>query len=270
LKYNSNHPPKRPLHFLRWFCREDYLEEIEGDLTEVFEKQFENHPRQAKWKFAWSVIKYFRPAFMKSFKNYYQPNSYSMLQSYFKIGWRNLLKNKGYSFINIGGLAIGMTVAILNGLWLWDELSFNKYFQGYDRIAQVAISGADNGESWVGTTMTYPLGTELITNHHEYFKHVVRTSGDREYILSTGDKNLSCQGLYTDEAAPELFTFKMIYGSRNGLREAHSIMISNSFSKALFGDVDPILVNPSGSITKQMLPSVVCMKIFPSTHNSMM
>jgi putative ABC transport system permease protein len=63
------HPPKRPLHFLRWFCREDYLEEIEGDLTEVFEKQFENHPRQAKWKFAWSVIKYFRPAFMKSFRN---------------------------------------------------------------------------------------------------------------------------------------------------------------------------------------------------------
>jgi hypothetical protein len=48
-------PPKRSLLFLRWFCREDYLEEIEGDLTEVFEKQFEQSPRKANWKFAWSV-----------------------------------------------------------------------------------------------------------------------------------------------------------------------------------------------------------------------
>ncbi len=162
-----------------------------------------------------------------------------MIKSYIKIALRNLFRNKMYSLINIGGLAIGMTVAILNGLWIWDELSFNKYFQAYDRIAQVAVSGTDNGESWVGTTMTYPLGSELISNHHEYFEYIVRTSWDGEYILSTGDKSLSCKGLYTDEAAPKLFTFKMIHGSRNGLDDAYSIMISNSFSKALFGDADP-------------------------------
>jgi putative ABC transport system permease protein len=97
LKNESDQPPKTFLKFLRWFCREDYIEEIEGDLTEVFEKQYENSPRQAKWKFAWSVMKYFRPVFMKSLKNYYQPNSYSMYKSYFKIGWRNLANNKGYS-----------------------------------------------------------------------------------------------------------------------------------------------------------------------------
>ena len=80
-------PPKKALAFLRWFCREDYLEEIEGDLTEVFEKEFESSPRKTKWKFTWSVIKYFRLEFMKSFKNH-QPNSFGMYKSYFKIGWR--------------------------------------------------------------------------------------------------------------------------------------------------------------------------------------
>ncbi len=60
----KNNPPKRPLQFLRWFCREDYLEEIEGDLTEVFIKQAEISLRKAKWKFVWSVIMYFRPQFM--------------------------------------------------------------------------------------------------------------------------------------------------------------------------------------------------------------
>src|SRR5687768_769437 len=113
-------PPKKALAFLRWFCREDYLDEIEGDLTEVFIKQHEISPRKAKWKFVWSVIKYLRPEFIKSFKNSYQADSYGMYKSYFKIGWRNLLKNKGYSFINISGLALGMAVAILIGLWVHD------------------------------------------------------------------------------------------------------------------------------------------------------
>jgi len=87
-----------------------------------------------------------------------------MYKSYFKIGWRNLLRNKGYSLINIGGLALGMTVAILNGLAIWHEFSYNKFYENYDRIAHVAETGIDrdNGGRWMGTTMTYPLATELI------------------------------------------------------------------------------------------------------------
>ena len=60
-----------------------------------------------------------------------------MYRNYFKIGWRNLFKHKGYSLINIGGLAVGMAVAILIGLWVYDELSFNKYHKNYDRLAWV-------------------------------------------------------------------------------------------------------------------------------------
>jgi uncharacterized protein YneF (UPF0154 family) len=59
-----------------------------------------------------------------------------MFKTYLKVGWRNLVRDEGYSFINIGGLALGMTVAILIGLWVHDELSFNKYHDNYDRIAQ--------------------------------------------------------------------------------------------------------------------------------------
>ncbi len=237
----SNKPPRLPLRFFRWYCHPKLRDSIEGDLMELYqERNVEGGKLKADMKFVRDVLLLFRPSIIKPMEGYKNLNNYGMIKSYFKIGWRNLLRNKGYSLMNIGGLALGMTVAILNGLWIWDEVLFNKYFQHYNRIAQVAVTGVDNGESWVGTTMTYPLGTELITNHHQYFNHVVRTSGDREYILSTGDKNLSCRGLYTDEGAPELFTFKMIYGSRNGLGGAHSIMISNSFAKALFGDVDPV------------------------------
>jgi putative ABC transport system permease protein len=233
-------PPRWATRLLHWYCAPHLMEEVQGDLQEEFDFQVKKvGVTRARLDYIRNVLGFIKPFAIKR-KKKSSLNNYGMIKSYFKIGWRNLLRSKGYSIINIGGLAIGMTVAILNGLWIWDELSFNKYFQRYEKIAQVAYSATVNGERGVGTTMTYPLGTELITNQHQYFNHVVRTSGDREYILSTGDKNLSCQGLYTDEAAPELFTFKMIYGSRNGLGGAHSIMISNSFAKALFGDIDPV------------------------------
>jgi hypothetical protein len=60
-----------------------------------------------------------------------------MLRSYFKIAWRNLLKNRVYSFINIGGLAVGMGVSILIALWIFDELGYDRYHANYDRVAQV-------------------------------------------------------------------------------------------------------------------------------------
>ena len=64
-----------------------------------------------------------------------------MFKNYFTIAWRNLIKTKGYSFINIGGLALGMSVALIIGLWVNDELSFNKYHDNYDQIAQVMKAG---------------------------------------------------------------------------------------------------------------------------------
>src|SRR5438045_9065600 len=105
-------PPKRVITFLRWFCREDYIEEIEGDLTEIFQKQYENSPLKAKWKFAWSAFKYFRPQFMKSFRNY-RPISFGMYKNYFRIALRTLLKNRSFSFINISGLAVGIAGFLL-------------------------------------------------------------------------------------------------------------------------------------------------------------
>lgn len=60
-----------------------------------------------------------------------------MLSTYFKIAFRNLARSKTHSLINIAGLSMGMAVALIIGLWIWDELSFDRYHQHYDRIARV-------------------------------------------------------------------------------------------------------------------------------------
>ena len=80
-----------------------------------------------------------------------------MIKNYFKIAWRSLKSNKGYSVINIGGLAIGMAVAVLIGLWLYDELSFNKYHKNYDRIAEVMVRSNFNGQRFSSTALPRPL-----------------------------------------------------------------------------------------------------------------
>jgi ABC-type antimicrobial peptide transport system permease subunit len=236
-------PPGLFLKFFRWYCHPKLVKHIEGDLMEVYHEQLKTKGKnKADIQFVIDVLLLFRPGIVRSASGYKNLNSYGMYKSYFKIGWRNLLRNKGYSIINIGGLAIGMTVAILNALWIEYEFSFNTYFSNYDNIAQVAEAGIDleNGEHWIGTTVTYPLATTLIDEHHQHFKRIVRTSFESDYVLSTKETLLSARGLYADEAAPEMFTFRMIQGTRAGLSEMHGILISSSLSKALFGTGDPI------------------------------
>ena len=81
-----------------------------------------------------------------------------MFKSYFKIAWRNLVKNRAYSTINILGLSAGMGVALLIGLWIWDEVSYNKNFENYDRIVRVMETINHGGEINTGQAVPLPLG----------------------------------------------------------------------------------------------------------------
>jgi len=77
-------PPARSLQFLRWFCREDYLDEIEGDLVEIFLRRHEQSPAKARRQFLWSVLKHFRPEFIKSIRLKPRYNSTAMIRNNFK------------------------------------------------------------------------------------------------------------------------------------------------------------------------------------------
>lgn len=165
-----------------------------------------------------------------------------MIRNYFKVAWRNLVKYRVTSLINIGGLAVGMAVAMLIGLWVWDELSFDTYHKNYKTIGQIRTHLIDPRTKMQGVngSVQFPLYTELKANYKENFKHIVMASWDVDNILSAGDKKLSRTGLYMDADAPEMLTLKMINGSWSGLKDPYSIMISESTAKAFFGDVNPV------------------------------
>ena len=163
-----------------------------------------------------------------------------MIKNYFKIAWRNLVKSKGYSAINIGGLAVGMAVAMMLGLWVHDELTANKYHKNYDRIAQVMQHANFNGK--IATQVANPglMGPELRNKFGSDFKYVVQSSWTGDHLLTIGDKHISKVGNFFEPDAPEMLSLKMLKGTRAGLKDPYSILLSESAAKAVFGNEDPI------------------------------
>ncbi len=163
-----------------------------------------------------------------------------MIKNYLKIAWRNLIKNRVSSVVNIGGLTVGIAVALLIGLWIYDELSFNTYHKNYDRIVQLTVKGRDAKYGlYVSGSVQYPFATEMQTTYKDNFSEVVRTMR-AEMILSMGEKKLSASGHFMDIGAPGMLTLKMLKGNRTGLKDPYSIILSASVAKAIFADADPM------------------------------
>ena len=163
-----------------------------------------------------------------------------MIKNYFKIAWRNLLRNKASSFINIGGLSIGMAVALLISLWINDELSYDKNFANYKRIAQVMQNYTINNETGAGNSVPFPMGDELRKTYGSDFKNITMASWNSDHILACGERKLTMSGTFFEPAVIDMLSLKLINGSKTALDDPSSIMLSASSAKAFFGTADPM------------------------------
>jgi putative ABC transport system permease protein len=235
-------PPKLFLELFRWFCNPRLADHIEGDLLEVYqERRRRSGKLKADIRFFVDVILLFRRGIIRPFHNSTNFNNPGMIKSYFTIGWRNLTKNRIYSAINIGGLTLGMSVAMLIGLWVFDELTFNKYFRNYDSIVMITKDFDYQGKHYAGNRyLPFPLIHELKTNYAANFKHVIPLSGRWEGALSTPAKSILKTGMYIDEEAPEAFTFDMVRGDWKAMSDPLTIILSESTALAIFGKDNPL------------------------------
>lgn len=164
-----------------------------------------------------------------------------MLRNYFKIAFRNLIKNKGYTFINIAGLATGMAVALLIGLWIWDELTFNRYHKNYDRIAQVWQNNLYNGVKQSQVSNPAVMAEEIRNNFGSDFKYVIQSSWNFGRILTVGEKKFNQAGMYWEPEVIDMFSINLLKGDpEEALKDPYSIMLSESVAKTFFGDENPI------------------------------
>jgi putative ABC transport system permease protein len=163
-----------------------------------------------------------------------------MLKNYLKIAWRNLNRNKGLSFINIAGLSVGMAFALLIGLWVQYEMSFDKFHKNIDRIAQVQKHTLFNNEKNTQGGIMLPLYDELKAKYPEV-KRATRMDWGNHHSLNLGDKKFSKRGYYVDPDFLQMFTFPLVKGDpKTALNDPNSIILTESLAKSMFGDVDPI------------------------------
>lgn len=157
-----------------------------------------------------------------------------MIKNYFKIAWRNIFRSKQYSFINIGGLSIGMAVAMVIGLWVWDELTFDKYHKNYDRIGQVWQFVSFTEEKASYNSVPIPVADELRKKYPGVEASCV-TTYNRDVILSAAaDNKIVKRGMYVQPDFPQMMTVKMLNGSVGSLQDMHSILLSESLARILF------------------------------------
>jgi putative ABC transport system permease protein len=159
-----------------------------------------------------------------------------MIKNFFTIAWRNLVKNKMHSFINIAGLSVGMAVALVIGLWIWDEVSFNASFDNHKKLAQVMVTQFVDNESSTDESCAIPPAAALRSNYPDDIKYVALVSDDEHHLLKAGEKKLSGSGRWAEHDFPEMFSLKMLEGSRKVLNDPSTVLIDQSIAKAMFGN----------------------------------
>ena len=163
-----------------------------------------------------------------------------MLSNYLKIAWRSLRNNKFYTLMNIVGLGSGMAVALLIGLWLYDEMSFNGYHRALDQIALIQTNRTYNGEINTDASNCIPLGAKLRETYGNYFDQVVVSSYGMERTLQYKDKSIIKRGYFMENGGEEILDLEIVRGAVTFPLDPGSLLVNETVAKSLFGKDDPI------------------------------
>ena len=189
-----------------------------------------------------------------------------MLRTHFKIAWRNIVRNKVYSGLNIIGLAIGMAVALLIGLWVIEQSSYDRFLPGYRQAYQVKFNYNNNGETGTQNNVCQPLA-EALKNDIPEISHVALSFGNISNIIRVDDKTIHPQGLIAGSDFLKIFQFPLLRGSADqALKDPSSILLSASTATALFGKANPM--NRIVLITRSIKTCVIRISIPPRLTNT--
>lgn len=160
-----------------------------------------------------------------------------MIQSYFKIAWRQLVKDGQFTLLNLLGLAVGLTCTLLIWFWVKDEMSVDKFFAKDDQLYQLMERRKVEGQSQISDESSGLLGETL--KHQmpqvEYATAVAPPEWWEKFTLSVGDKNIKATGQYAEKDYFNVFSFALLEGKKSAvLRDKNSIVISDELAKKLF------------------------------------
>jgi len=161
-----------------------------------------------------------------------------MLLNYLKVAWRNLLRSKAFSVINISGLAIGMASAILIFLWIQNEMSYDRFHANIDQLYEVWGNDVYNGAIQSGVATPEIMAPVLKTDVPEIDK-VSRVGWGNDYLFTVGDKSLKPHGTMVDPDFLSMFSFSLVKGDpKTALNDPYSVLLTENLAKKIFGNDD--------------------------------
>jgi putative ABC transport system permease protein len=233
-------PPEFFLRFFRWFSDPSVREDIEGDLTEMFQRDAVNgNIKKARIQFSFNVLRLFRPGIIKKMGPL-SSNSSPMLKNYFITSVRSLMRNKGFSLINIIGLAVGLATFSLISFYVYNELSFDRYHKNANRIFRIVENLRTENELLLQSTSSPPMGPRMLKDFPEVESYV-RFQNWSLLAQRNGISYYEPESYIADSTVFDVFSFHLLKGNKKtALREPFSIVLTQSMAKKYFGNEDPI------------------------------
>ncbi|WP_421875495.1 ABC transporter permease [Marinoscillum sp.] len=218
-------------------CKEELQEEIIGNLEEYrFELEQHNRPfkRLRYWK---EVINYLRPSFLKSATQ----NTRSMFIFNPQLTFRNLLKYKSNSIINLTGFILGLTSVIFLYFYIQNEINYDQFHQDKDHIYRVIRQSEINGNSYnIGVT-SGPFGPALKSDFPTLVDHTVRVHFNEGLVTYEDKSFMETEMAFVDQNFFEFFSFPLSVGDpKSVLDQVNAVVVSKEIAKKYFGDENPI------------------------------
>lgn len=229
-------PPKLANRLLKWFCDPLLLEDVEGDLSELFAERANIHSTKARFKYFLDVMLLFRPGIVKNFEIKNGLINTAMIKNYLKIALRNALRYKGFTALNLLGLVVGLVSSMLILMWINDEVQVDKFHANGDKIYQVFRNMKQSG-GMVNTTFTIPKpAADLMREEYSEVQEVAQLSWQMDIEFQKGDDTWEGEGFFATPNFLTLFSFEMLEGDpKTALEDMGSIVISRSVAEKQFG-----------------------------------
>ena len=233
---------KQSAALLRWFCDPSCLEDIRGDLEEIYTSHLlEGREKYASLNFTWQVILLFRPAIIKKF-NYHFLMVFDMLRNYLIIGFRNLFRNKSTTIIHVFGLGLGLAAFLLINQYTIFERSYDEMHTQDQKLVRLTTDNIVNGQIQVRDAMSFAPSGKVITDE---FAEVLNYSTSHKFsplVIRKGDQIIEEDGvLAVDSNFLELFNYELISGDRRSiLNEPFQLLLTESLAIKYFGSTDVI------------------------------
>ena len=233
-------PPKYFLQFFRWFCDPDYVDDIEGDLLERFDKRTQLKKR-ARWHFMIDVLSLLRPGIIRKGKGSTQFNYYGMITYFLKIGFRNFKKPGAFSSINFLSFSIALAATLLIYQYIDTERKTDSTFTKKDQVFRLVREVEDANSSYRSPFLAAPYRDDFVDALGLSEDKIVRLFKDNELVTVEEKSFLEDNFFYTDPAFLQVLDFPLEIGNpEKVLDKPNTVIISRRIAKKYFESQNPL------------------------------